>query len=70
MEPKSGYKTTEFWLSCGAAVVGGLVAADIIPIDGPWGQVVGLVSAALVALGYTGARLNLKKNTMDESEEE
>lgn len=70
MEPKSGYKTTEFWLSCGAALVGGLVAADVIPVDGPWGQVVGLVSAALVALGYTGARLNLKNKATGESEQE
>tara|TARA_R100001015_G_scaffold3089_1_gene1029 strand:+ start:16259 stop:16474 length:216 start_codon:yes stop_codon:yes gene_type:complete len=70
MEPKAGYKTTEFWLSCGAALVGGLVAADVLPVDGPWGQVIGLVSAALVALGYTGARLNLKKNAAEVSEEE
>ena len=59
---KPGYKTTEFWLSTAAAAVGGLVAADVIPVDGPWAQVVGLVSAALVALGYTGARLNIKRN--------
>jgi|TARA_R100000655_G_scaffold94765_1_gene136332 hypothetical protein len=58
---KPGYKTTEFWLSVAAAAVGGLVAADVIPIDSTWGQVVGLVSAALVAMGYTGARLAIKK---------
>lgn len=58
---KPGYKTTEFWLSLAAAVVGGCVAAEVIPAEGPWMQVVGLVSSALVALGYTGARLNLKK---------
>jgi len=58
---KPGYKTTEFWLSTAAAIVGGLVAADVIPVDGPWAQVVGIVSAALVALGYTGARLTLKQ---------
>ena len=67
---KPGYKTTEFWLSTAAAFVGALVAADIIPSAEPWGQVVGLVSAALVALGYTGARLNLKKSEADYEEEE
>jgi len=60
VENKPGIKTTEFWLSATAAIVGTLVAADVIPTEGPWLQVVGLVSAALVALGYTGARLNLK----------
>lgn len=59
---KPGFKTTEFWLSAAAAAVGGLVASDVIPVDGPYAQVIGIVSAALVALGYTGARLNLKKN--------
>ena len=58
---KPGFKTTEFWISAAAAGVGALVAADVIPTDGPWMEVIGLVSAALVALGYTGARLNLKK---------
>ena len=59
---KPGVKTTEFWLSAAAAFIGALVAADVIPTEGPWVQVIGLVSAALVALGYTGARLNIKKN--------
>ena len=66
---KPGYKTTEFWLSCGAAAVGALVASDVVPVEGPWGQVVGLVAAALVALGYTGARFNLKKNAQPTEEE-
>jgi len=57
---KSGYKTTEFWLSAAATVVGGAVASGYIPTDGPWNQVIALVASALVALGYTGARMNLK----------
>ncbi len=58
---KPGFKTTEFWLAAVATIVGGVVASGIIPTEGPWEQVIGLVSAALVALGYTGARLTLKK---------
>tara|TARA_R100001015_G_scaffold19143_1_gene15142 strand:- start:4215 stop:4445 length:231 start_codon:yes stop_codon:yes gene_type:complete len=67
---KPGFKTTEFWISTGAAVVGGLVASGAIPTEGPWMQVIGLVSAALVALGYTGARLNLKKTEAEAAEYE
>jgi len=70
MENKPGVKTTEFWLSAAAAMVGALVAADVIPTEGPWLQVVGLVSAALVALGYTGARLNLKNKEAEAAQYE
>ena len=57
---KTGYKTTEFWLSAAACIEGGAVASGAIPTDGPWEQIIALVSSALVALGYTGARMNLK----------
>ena len=70
MDSKPGYRTTEFWLSLGAAAVGACVTAEVIPVDSPWMQVVGLVSAALVALGYTGARLNLKKTEAQSAEYE
>lgn len=70
MSSKPGFKTTEFWLSAAAAIVGGLVAAEVIPSEGPWTQVVGLVSAALIALGYTGARLNLKNKEAEAAQYE
>ena len=47
METKPGYKTTEFWLSL---------------IEGPAAQIIGILESALVALGYTGARLTLKNS--------
>ena len=59
---KPGYKTTEFWLSLAAVAVGALLVAGVLPNEGASTQVVGLIEAALVALGYTGARLALKKN--------
>ena len=59
---KPGYKTTEFWLSAAAAAIGGMLAAGVIAPASTAAQVVGLISSALVALGYTGARLNLKKS--------
>ena len=58
---KPGFKTTEFWLSVSATVAGGLMASGTIVPDSTEAQVIGLISSALVALGYTGARLSLKK---------
>jgi len=57
---KPGYKTTEFWLSCGAAAIGGLVASGAIAEESTVAKILGIAASALVALGYTGARLALK----------
>jgi hypothetical protein len=57
---KAGYKTTEFWLSVVAMIIGAVSASGILPLEGPWQQVLGVATTALVALGYTGARLSLK----------
>jgi len=58
---KPGFKTTEFWLSFAAVMVGAVQASGIIPSEGAWNQVLGLVVSALVAMGYTGARIAIKK---------
>lgn len=58
---KPGYKTTEFWLSLAAVLVGAVAASGVIPAETVWERIVGLVVSALAALGYTGARLALKK---------
>jgi hypothetical protein len=58
---KPGYKTTEFWLSFAAVIVGAVQASGAVPSEGPWNQVLGMVISALVALGYTGARIAIKK---------
>ena len=58
---KPGYKTTEFWLSLAAVAVGAVASSGVIPADSVWERIVGLVVAALAAIGYTGARLALKK---------
>jgi hypothetical protein len=58
---KPGYKTTEFWLSFAAVLVGGVAASGVIPSESVWERIVGLVVSALAALGYTGARLALKR---------
>lgn len=57
---KPGYKTTEFWLSSAATLVGLVLASGAIPSDGPWVQVTGLITGILGALGYTVSRGNVK----------
>lgn len=58
---KPGYKTTEFWLSLAAVLVGAVQASGLVPNEGIWGQMLGTITVALVSLGYTGARLSMKK---------
>lgn len=59
---KPGYKTTEFWMSLAAVALGAVQASGLVPGESAWGQMLGTAVVALVSLGYTGARLNLKKN--------
>jgi len=58
---KPGYKSTEFYMSMLAVVVGAVASSGILDESDGLTKVVGLVMAALVALGYTGSRLTLKK---------
>ena len=55
-EVKPGYKTTEFYLSTAATVLGLIFAAGIIPSAGPWAQIAGLAASVLGALGYSVSR--------------
>ena len=60
-EIRPGYKTTEFWISLAAVIICSVVASGIVPADSVWERIIGLVVSALAALGYTGARLYIKK---------
>lgn len=73
MEPKSGYKTTEFWLSVFSAVVGFVVLSGIVPgLDQDTGDavtaavtqiveaVVALVAIVGPIIGYTRSRTEVK----------
>jgi hypothetical protein len=53
MDTKPGYKTTEFWLTLLAAVLGVLIQFDVIPTEGD-GWVAKVVSAVVLALGAAG----------------
>ena len=64
---KTGYKTTEFWLTLFAVILGAVLAAGLVPTEGPWLQGAGGAETALIAMGYTGARMNLKKTIASSS---
>lgn len=56
MEAKSGYKSTEFWLSVAAVLIGALLASGVLPADSFWLKAAGLAAGALASLGYTVSR--------------
>ncbi len=58
---KPGYKTTEFWLTLAATVVGALMASGVIVEGTTWGKVVGVAAMILSALGYQVSRTIVKK---------
>ena len=58
---KPGYKTSEFWLTCLATLVGMAIASGMVPETGVWPRVVALVTAALTSMGYTVSRGMAKK---------
>lgn len=57
---KPGYKTTEFWLTAGASLVGLAIASGVVPETGTWPKIVALVVSILAALGYTVSRTAVK----------
>jgi len=58
---KPGYKTTEFWLSTAAMLLGTLFASGLLVEGSPVMKVAGLVATALGAVGYTVVRGSVKK---------
>lgn len=60
---KPGYKTTEFWMSAVATIVGLVMASGAIQHDTTL-QVMGFVVSALSQLGYTGARVATKRKEL------
>jgi hypothetical protein len=59
---KPGWKTSELWLSVAAMVIGAVVASDVFSEGSTGMKITALISSALVAMGYTGARMNIKKD--------
>jgi hypothetical protein len=57
-----GWRTTEFWLSLAAIVLGGMFSVDLIPQEGPYMKLAGLAVVVLSAFGYSVSRGVAKKN--------
>lgn len=53
---KPGWKTTEFWLSVIAMVVGLLMTSGFFAVDSIWGKILGLAGTVLASLGYSLSR--------------
>ena len=60
-EPKKGIKTTEFWFSAVAAMLGLLYASGVISPDSGGDKVLGLIATVLASMGYTVSRGMAKK---------
>ena len=59
---KPGYKTTEFWLSLAAAIVGALLASGAFEDGSAVARLLGVVASALAAIGYAASRGFVKAN--------
>jgi hypothetical protein len=53
---KPGYKTSEFWLTAAATVVGMLIASGAFADSSAIGKAVALIASALAAAGYSYSR--------------
>lgn len=58
---KSGWRSSEFWLSSVAVLMGVLLSSGLVPDASPWAKLVGVVASILGALGYTVSRSIVKK---------
>lgn len=53
---KSGYQTTEFWMSLAAVILGAIQTSGLLGEEGTATKVIGAVVAGLAALGYSASR--------------
>jgi hypothetical protein len=58
-----GYKTTEFWLSLAAVLIGALAAAGVFPEGSMWMKVLGVGAVVLGSMGYSVSRGLAKQGT-------
>ena len=59
-QKKPGFKTSEFWLSSTATMLGILLASGLFADGGTATQIVGGALSILASLGYTASRTQVK----------
>lgn len=57
---RPGIRTSEFWLSLLAAILGALISSGAFAQGSPWVQGAGVLLVALSALGYGATRARIK----------
>lgn len=67
---RPGWRTTEFWLSSLALVLGAVLASGALPDGGTFAQIAGAVLAALSCLGYDAARARVKVAALETRQED
>ncbi len=66
---KPGYKTTEWWLTLAAVVVGMLIASGIVTEASSFHKALVFCASTLAAMGYQFSRAAVKKAPPPEEEE-
>lgn len=64
---KTGWKTTEFWLTAAASLVGLLYGSGAIGNGSSLSTILGFAAAALTSLGYTVSRGQVKASAASSS---
>ena len=57
---RSGFKTTEFWLTACAILLAGITASGLIETGSSADKVITLIAGVLASLGYTAGRAWVK----------
>jgi len=60
---KSGWKTTEFWLTLAVVIIAYLLSTDLGSVEAypVLAKILGMAAAVLAALGYQASRTAVKK---------
>lgn len=69
MKVKPGFKTTEFWLSLLAMLLGAVIASGVLDTvtEDTWiVRIIGGAVTALAAMGYVASRATVKTKSPDE----
>ena len=68
---KAGVKSSEFYLSLAAVILGIVISTGVVDIDsgaGIWDKVAGIVCTLLAAFGYTVSRAKVKAAAVEHAE--